>query len=235
MKKLLIRMVSFFSFIKKWRAAGILQNRNMKKTFQKIYETKYWDNPNNGGESLSGEGSIIKNTFLIREAITGILSEFNIKTMLDAGCGDWNWMKEISSFLPDYTGLDVAPFVIEGNKKYAKKNIRFINEASLSFLKRIKNKEFDLILIRHILEHLPTYYNIDLLNEVKRCSKYALITSTLQETPTTNKTEIFGGYAPINLLKTPYIEVLGKPLRQIDDYCIPEPRGITFINFYEFK
>lgn len=235
MKKSLIRLVCFFALCKKWRAAEILLNRTMKKAFQKIYETRYWNTPNNSGESLSGEGSIIKNTILIREAITSILSEFNIKTMLDASCGDWNWMKEISCFLPDYIGLDVVPYVIEKNKKYTKKNIRFINEASLSFLKKTQKKEFDLILIRHTLEHLPTNYNIDLLNEVKRCSKYALITSMLQETPTTNKTEIFGGYAPINLLKTPYVEVLEKPLRQIDDYCIPEPRGVTFINFYEFK
>lgn len=235
MKKSLIRLVHFFFSGKKWRAAEILRNRIMKREFQKIYETRYWDTPNNSGESLSGEGSIMKNTILIREAITNILSEFNIKTMLDAGCGDWNWMKKISCFLPDYTGLDVAPFVVENNKKYTKKNIRFINEASLSFLSKTPSKEFDLILIRHTLEHLPTNYNIDLLNEVKRCSKYALITSTLQETPTTNKTEIFGGYAPINLLKIPYVEVLGKPLRQIDDYCIPEPKGVTFINFYEFK
>lgn len=219
----------------KFRVADILQNRTIKKTFQEIYEKKYWDTPGNKGESLSGEGSILKNTVLIRKAITNILSGYKIKTMLDASCGDWNWMKEISGFLPDYIGLDVVPSIIKNNLKYTTPNIRFVNEASLSFLKKAQNKGFDLILVRHTLEHLPTTYNIDLLKEVKRCTKYSLITSTLQDTPTTNKTKIFGGYAPINLLKTPYIEILGKPLNQIDDYCFPEPRGITFINFYEFN
>jgi hypothetical protein len=82
---------------------------------------------------------------------------------------------------------------------------------------------------------LPTNYNIDLLQEVKRCSKYALITSALHETPLTNKTHKFGGYAPINLLITPYVEIVGKPLRVIDDHCLSEPRGVSFIHFYGFK
>lgn len=210
------------------------QDITIKNAFQKIYETQYWVTENSEGESLSGDGSRLQNTELIRSAITNILREFKIHKMLDASCGDWNWMKEIASFLPQYTGLDIASYVIERNKKYECENIKFINEASLSFLKKAGDKEYDLILIRHTLEHLPTSYNIQLLNEVKRTTKYALITSTAHETDQTNKTEVFGGYAPINLLKSPYYHLLDSPKREIDDYCSPEPKGITFINLYEF-
>ncbi len=212
----------------------MIQDKNVKKVFQRIYETKVWDNPSNNSESLSGDGSTLKNTILIRQTIVRILSEYNIKTILDIGCGDWNWMKEISAYLPDYTGIDAALNVINRNKKFQSGNIRFFNDISLSFLKKTPSKYYDLVLLRHVLEHSPTKYNVDLLKEVKRCARFALITSALHDNPETNNGEIFGGYVPVNLLRTPYVGILENPLQQIDDYCIGESKGITFINFYTF-
>jgi SAM-dependent methyltransferase len=211
------------------------ESHKIKKAFQNIYDNFVWQSTNN--ESRSGMGSILSNTVLVRKALCSIIKNYKITKMLDIGCGDWNWMKEITNELPaEYIGLDTVPSVVlSNNEKYNDgKLISFICDDSLSYLLKCADKEFDLILIRHNLEHLPNNYNRQLLKELIRCAKYALITSAKQERPDTNGECRFGDYRPINLLQAPYIEILGNPLEEIDDYCVGEPQGITFINLYKF-
>jgi len=146
----------------------------------------------------------------------------------------------IKDFPCEYIGIDVAESVIGANKKrYAdiRLKIQFMNIDSLSYLKNTRDKEFDLILIRHTLEHLPTWYNIVLLEEIKRCSKYAFITSTKITTARTNQDCDFGGYHPVDLLKPPYSELLkdGLLLEEIDDHVKDSSVGVIFMNFYEFS
>jgi len=206
----------------------------LAKKFQFIYDNFLWNNHENAGESRSGAGSILKNTAEIRKAIVEITSKYGMTNMLDISCGDWNWMKEIANNLPDYTGLDVVPSAIMENKNnYERENIKFINIDALTFLKKCKNKQFDLILARHTLEHLPLSYNLQLVNEIRRCSKYALINS--KNIDTDNITEQVGGYAPINLLLTPYFEILGEPIIKIDDRCMSEASGISYTGLYSFS
>jgi SAM-dependent methyltransferase len=211
------------------------REKTIQETFQGIYNNFMWKSTNN--ESRSGEGSTLNNTVLIRGILCKIITKYKIKKMLDIGCGDWNWMKEIKKDLPaEYIGLDAAPKVIYYNQEnYGIENkIKFVCDDSLSYLSKCESKSFDLILIRHNLEHLPNNYNIKLLKQLTSCTKYALITSAKHERKDTNGKCRFGGYRPINLLKKPYIQTLGYPLEEIDDYCIGEPRGITFINLYKF-
>jgi ubiquinone/menaquinone biosynthesis C-methylase UbiE len=48
----------------------------------------------------------------------------------------------------------------------------------LSEMKKYENNHFDLVLCRHTLEHLPLDYCLEVLTEMKRVSKFALVTST---------------------------------------------------------
>jgi SAM-dependent methyltransferase len=197
------------------------------------------DSPGSGNvrESRSGTGSTVDNTVSIRKTLTETIGKYNVRKMLDLGCGDWNWLKEIpKSRLPaKYIGIDAAPDVIASNQaKHGDKQVKFVCESSLDYLAERSYKEFDLILIRHSLEHLPNDYNIQLLKEVIRCAKYVLITSAKHDQANVNGKCKVGGYRPINLLMPPYIKVIGHPSQEIDDYCDGEKPGITFINFYEF-
>jgi hypothetical protein len=47
------------------------------------------------------------------------------RSLVDIGCGDWNWMK-LHAFEFDYTGVDIVPEVIAANQKYARNNVRFL-------------------------------------------------------------------------------------------------------------
>lgn len=202
------------------------EKQKIKNAFNEIYKKKV----RLEDDSLSGQGSELKNTTLARECISTVLKEYNIKTFLDASCGDCTWIKLLFDEIADYTGLDVSSFIIDENKKtLCFPNVRFINDDSYSFLSS-SNTKYNLILIRHTLEHLPTEYNLKLLTLLKEKCDYALITSALHDVENTNKTNSFGGYAPINLLKEPYSELLGGLEKIFDDYCISEGRGLTFLH-----
>jgi hypothetical protein len=42
---------------------------------------------------------------------------FSAKTLLDAGCGDFNWMRHVNLKLDQYIGIDVVPELICENQR----------------------------------------------------------------------------------------------------------------------
>jgi 2-polyprenyl-3-methyl-5-hydroxy-6-metoxy-1,4-benzoquinol methylase len=119
------------------------------KLFSAAYEKKVWTL----GDSevpLSGAGSSLRVTSVVRANLPNILAQIGCRTMLDVGCGDLTWMSTIN--LPaDYIGIDVVQSVIERNSSlYANTRRKFhrlnaINEDI---------PEADTILCREILFHL---------------------------------------------------------------------------------
>ena len=66
-----------------------MTDKNLQEVFTKIYDTKFWYNC----ESLSGAGSNLLYTENLRKELPKLFDIFNIKTVLDAPCGDMNWMR----------------------------------------------------------------------------------------------------------------------------------------------
>ena len=56
--------------------------------FNKIYEENLWGDP----ESRSGMGSTVASTETLRSEVESLLLKYNIKSILDLGCGDNNWI-----------------------------------------------------------------------------------------------------------------------------------------------
>jgi hypothetical protein len=133
--------------------------KQLKTTFTKIYESDSWNMGQQ--ESKSGLGSTLTFTQNIRKTLKDSIRDWSIQTMVDTSCGDWNWMKDIKDFLPDYTGIDIVGTIVEqNNKEFSSSKIKFVNTDFLTHIKSLPDKSVDLILCRHTLEHLPTQYNI---------------------------------------------------------------------------
>ena len=76
--------------------------------FQRIFEENAWGNR----ESVSGEGSNLERTKVVRAELPGLLARHGVRSLLDAPCGDFYWMKEVDLAGVDYIGVDIVPEII---------------------------------------------------------------------------------------------------------------------------
>ena len=75
----------------------------------------------------SGGGSTLSATETIRTEITSLIEQFSIQTMVDAPCGDCNWMRLINKNMHKYYGLDIVKSLIIDNKiKYESEQQQFM-------------------------------------------------------------------------------------------------------------
>ncbi|MEM1153880.1 MAG: class I SAM-dependent methyltransferase [Pseudomonadota bacterium] len=85
------------------------RSKNDASTFGAIYTDRRWGH----GESASGPGSSLSATNLVRQALPAVLSKLEISTIVDAPCGDMNWMKSLDYKFERYVGIDIVPELIE--------------------------------------------------------------------------------------------------------------------------
>lgn len=95
-------------------------NISAAEKFSEIYRQELWLK---GGlstgesESLSGHGSSLRSTELIREDLKALIDRERPEAFFDAPCGDFNWMRAVP--FPEgctYIGGDIVPSVIARNQ-----------------------------------------------------------------------------------------------------------------------
>jgi hypothetical protein len=121
-------------------------NRGRSAVFSAIHAKNIWRN----SESRSGFGSTMDATREIREGIARLVDQLGIASILDAPCGDYNWMRSLA-FEGDYTGGDIVPDLVARNQQqYGDARHRFVE------LDLVKDTlpAADLVLCRECLNHL---------------------------------------------------------------------------------
>lgn len=191
----------------------VLNIRNKKKLFSEIYKKNMW----NSKETRSGEGSEFKYTANLRIFLPKIISHFKIKVIIDAPCGDFNWMKHIiKNKNLKYIGLDIVPKIINANKKnYSQNNITFIT----SDICKDKIPNCDLLIVRDCLFHF-SYKDISkfLLNISRADYKYLLTTTHVVKKNFKNRDIATGDFRLINLFKYPFNFKKRFVISEIKDY-----------------
>ena len=105
-----------------WRDI-ITRGRDAETVFSEIYERNIWGDP----ESVSGRGSTLERTAVIRRALPSLLSEVGATSLLDAPCGDFNWMSQTEIAPVRYIGADVVPSLIAQNQqRYGSEGREFV-------------------------------------------------------------------------------------------------------------
>jgi hypothetical protein len=193
-------------------------NKSRKDVFTSIYNKNHWSS----AESLSGEGSELIQTTSIRKHLPKLLKKFDCKSILDAPCGDFNWMKKIiinSEF--KYIGGDIVEkLVLSNNLKYSSQKISFIKidicEDNLP--------ESDIMICRDCLFHL-SYSDINkfLKNFVASNINYLLVTTHINKgNYFENKDISSGDFRLIDLFKDPF-NLPNDINYRFDDYSDPVP------------
>jgi SAM-dependent methyltransferase len=135
---------------------------------------KYWEQRYKEGGN-SGAGSYGRLSKFKSDIINNIIKKYNIKTILDLGCGDGN---QLSYFkINNYVGYDISKTIILKNQiKFKYDNTKqFIYNLSI-----LNNKKFDLVLSLDVIYHLleEELYQEYLNNLIKYSNKYILIYSS---------------------------------------------------------
>jgi hypothetical protein len=85
--------------------------KSMKDIFTNIYKHNLWESR----ESVSGPGSSLAQTRTIIKQLSLLIKQLQVKTLLDAPCGDFHWMKEVNPEIDLYIGVDIVSELIEEN------------------------------------------------------------------------------------------------------------------------
>src|SRR6266852_9205638 len=84
----------------------------MEEIFRDVYRDNMWAHP----DTASGHGSGVARTAAFRDQFANLLIELGTRSLLDAGCGDCNWIKEVQLPIERYFGVDVVPELIAKNQ-----------------------------------------------------------------------------------------------------------------------
>jgi|SRR5579883_1215867 len=181
---------------------------HVKNIFIEIYKKNYWGNE----ESRSGNGSDLSQTEVVRRELPILIKEFELKSMLDLPCGDFNWMKMLK-INADYIGADIVPEMIEQNKKlYENEKCKFL---TLDIIKDIP-PTVDLIFCRDLMVHLSIQdLKSALRNIANSGSKYLLATTFTNRD--VNLDIPTGYWRPLNLQLEPFN--FPEPLKLINENC----------------
>ncbi len=181
----------------------------IRHKFSRIYRNNLFL----GTESRSGEGSGLSQTFTIRKEIPKLIIDLNVRSLIDAPCGDFLWMQEIDLPVEKYIGIDIVQEIIKDNQqKYGNGQRSFQN------LNIIEDElpTADMILCRDCLVHLSYSHCKKIITNFRVSGSKYLLTTTFIKRP--NNVNLGKGFwRPLNLEKTPFN--FPKPILIINENC----------------
>jgi SAM-dependent methyltransferase len=148
--------------------------RPRQDVFAKVYESEAWG----CAESGSGTGSELRATAEMRVSLPDLLSRLEAASLLDAPCGDWNWMQHVELPIEQYHGVDIVPGVIEANQARFGDERRHFSVADLT---RDLLPQVDVILCRDCLVHVSFQDAGLILENFRRTGATWLLVNTYPE------------------------------------------------------
>jgi hypothetical protein len=164
--------------------------------FDRIIAENYWQDP----ESVSGGGSNLRQTEKLRTELPLLLSRLGVRSLLDAPCGDFHWMRHVPLDGVAYTGVDVVAALIERcEADYGGAGRQFVCRNVVEDpLPRA-----DAILSRDCLSHLSNDYVFAALKNF-RASGATYVLATTYTSRRRNWDIVTGSWRPINLQIKPF-------------------------------
>lgn len=158
--------------------------------------------PNEAGETTCGPGSTLVATRNVRDWLPGALERLGVRTLLDAPCGDRNWMRHVE--LPcAYVGADNELAHIERAR---------IDDADVRALDICADElpRCDAVLARDFFQHLSRASEARALENINRTGATYIITTCHGQSSAGDIAD--GGFRYIDRR-----EQWGEPIDQCDD------------------
>lgn len=190
-----------------------------ESAFTSIHKTRIWDGPwhtTDGG----GSGELYTRNF--RANLVPFLKKHNVTSMLDASCGEFNWMRLVDLQGIKYIGGEIVPDKIRRlNQEFPNHDFRVMNVITDTL------PDVDLWMCRDTLFHFPIFYLQKALKNFANSNIKYLFTSShsnregIDGNPgipkQNNEITRFGDVTNLNLQAPPYN--FPAPLDALDDTC----------------
>jgi SAM-dependent methyltransferase len=171
----------------------------------------------------SGPGSYAETTETYRAFLQDFIATRGVKSVLDIGCGDWQFSQLINWSGVDYLGIDVSSIALAQARSFATDRIRFVeSDARTMALPRA-----DLLIMKDLLQHWTNAEIVALIPKLAQF-RYCLITNGFVDgaMPALNLDKSAGSYRPVDLAKPPFC-VAGTDIHTYD-FAVPVAGGGMF-------
>ncbi len=191
----------------------MLAGGDRKSRFDAIYKGGLW----HSGESGSGQGSEVAYTENLRGWLPAVIRAHGIQSIVDAPCGDFNWMRLVLAEVPvHYQGFDIVDHVIARNAEaHGTDRTRF----AVADICKDPLPDCDLLIVRDCLFHLSEH-DIDLVlgNLARSNFRFLLTTTHFTEDGFRNTDITSGDFRIMDLFEPPYGFDKGAVLDRVDDF-----------------
>lgn len=162
-------------------------------------------------ETECGLGSTTRMTEGVRAALSDMLGRCRTKVLLDAPCGDCNWISQVDLRTVRYVGVDDDGRML---LKAASRMKRPIDQFRQLDVIEQRPPRADTVLCRDFLQHLPNFLAARaLIGLMESWADWFLLTS--HDVEVNEDLEEVGGFRPLSLTQRPFD--LGEPSFYAED------------------
>jgi SAM-dependent methyltransferase len=177
------------------------ENAARREAFEFAYANRSWA-ADEQGKGTSGAGSTLESTRLYRVFLQDFLAKHAIRSVVDAGCGDWRFSQAIDWTGIDYQGFDIVASVVDANRRrFGAANIRF----ALADIVRDELPPADLLIVKDVLMHLSNADITRFLGQLPRYRHVLIVNDVRTGSLTAEPLDIrSGGVRPIDMTQPPH-------------------------------
>lgn len=168
--------------------------QNLSERFSEIYERNEWI-------FGSGEGSLPFHNIGYIAFLQDFIAKHDIRSVVDMGCGDWQFSQFINWGEARYHGYDVVKSVVEANREnFAEDGVEF----TLYSGEPSELPDADLLIAKDVLQHLSNERVKDVISHFARF-KYVLVTNSFDPAGQTTNIDIpDGGWRYLDVRRPPF-------------------------------
>jgi SAM-dependent methyltransferase len=177
---------------------GVHGQSELTSVFNRIYREGSWGR-DAAGRGVSGSGSTLDITQEYRSYVEEFIKTHDVTSVVDAGCGDWNFSSAIDWGGASYLGVDIASDVIDAvRRKHETGKIRFqVGDVTDEL------PAADLLISKDVLQHLSNELVQKFIRNNLKPGKYKWVLLT-NDRGSENADTVPGGYRAIDLAARPF-------------------------------
>jgi hypothetical protein len=176
---------------------GAFQGLGLRARFERIHASNLWG----ASTSVSGLGSEQAATSAWSVVLAALLRDLNVRSLLDAPCGDAQWIQRLGLPL-DYTGVDIVPALVQPLQQRAAAG-DLSGRYLLADITADSLPRADAVLCRDCLVHLSFANIARAVDNLRRSGARWLITTTFRALQVNRDCED-GDWRALNLCRPPF-------------------------------